>query len=188
MRSVIVKEPGQLNIASRPVPVPGSHEVRVKIAFAGICGSDVHIYQGHNPFAKYPRVIGHEFFGIVDAVGEQVSPARIGERVAVDPVVSCGHCYPCSVGRPNVCAQLQVIGVHRDGGFSDYACVPAKNAWRIPEAISDRQATMVEPFTIAANITAQLQPTPQDIALVYGAGPMCLTVIQALKGCMALSR
>lgn len=111
MRSVIVKEPGQLNIASRPVPVPGSHEVRVKIAFAGICGSDVHIYQGHNPFAKYPRVIGHEFFGIVDAVGEQVSPARIGERVAVDPVVSCGHCYPCSVGRPNVCAQLQVIGV-----------------------------------------------------------------------------
>ncbi len=182
MRSVVVKEPGQLNIESRPVPVPGAHEVRVKIAFAGICGSDVHIYHGHNPFAKYPRVIGHEFYGIIDAVGEQVSPARIGERVAVDPVVSCGHCYPCSVGRPNVCTQLQVIGVHRDGGFSDYACVPAKNAWRIPEAISDRQATMVEPFTIAANITAQLQPTAQDIALVYGAGPMGLTIIQALKG------
>ena len=122
MRSVVVKEPGQLNIESRPVPVPGAHEVRVKIAFAGICGSDVHIYHGHNPFAKYPRVIGHEFYGIIDAVGEQVSPARIGERVAVDPVVSCGHCYPCSVGRPNVCTQLQVIGVHRDGGFSDYAC------------------------------------------------------------------
>lgn len=106
MRSVVVKEPGQLNIESRPVPAPGAHEVRVKIAFAGICGSDVHIYQGHNPFAKYPRVIGHEFFGIIDAVGEQVSSARIGERVAVDPVVSCGHCYPCSVGRPNVCARL----------------------------------------------------------------------------------
>ena len=62
MRSVVVKEPGQLNIESRPVPVPGAHEVRVKIAFAGICGSDVHIYHGHNPFAKYPRVIGHEFY------------------------------------------------------------------------------------------------------------------------------
>ena len=73
-------------------------------------------------------------------------------------------------------------------GFSDYACVPAKNARRIPEAISDRQATMVEPFTIAANITAQLQPTAQDIATVYGAGPMGLTIIQALKGYMALSR
>ncbi len=67
MRSVVVKEPGQLNIESRPVPVPGAHEVRVKIAFAGICGSDVHIYHGHNPFAKYPRVIGHEFYGIIDA-------------------------------------------------------------------------------------------------------------------------
>lgn len=122
MRSVVVKEPCQLNIESRPVPVPGAHEVRVKIAFAGICGSDVHIYHGHNPFAKYPRVIGHEFYGIIDAVGEQVSPARIGERVAVDPVVSCGHCYPCSVGRPNVCTQLRVIGVHRDG---DLATMPA---------------------------------------------------------------
>ncbi|PCQ12899.1 Zn-dependent oxidoreductase, partial [Klebsiella pneumoniae] len=101
MRSVVVKEPGQLNIESRPVPVPGAHEVRVKIAFAGICGSDVHIYHGHN-LREISRVIGHEFYGIIDAVGEQVSPARIGERVAVDPVVSCGHCYPCSVGRPNV--------------------------------------------------------------------------------------
>lgn len=86
MRSVVVKEPGQLNIESRPVPVPGAHEVRVKIAFAGICGSDVHIYHGHNPFAKYPRVIGHEFYGIIDAVGEQVSPARIGERARWTPL------------------------------------------------------------------------------------------------------
>lgn len=182
MRSVVVKEPGQLIIDQRPVPAPAAHEVRVKIAFAGICGSDVHIYQGHNPFAKYPRVIGHEFFGIIDAVGEGVDAARIGQRVSVDPVVSCGHCYPCSVGRPNVCVQLQVIGVHRDGGFSDYACVPAENAWHIPDSISARQATMVEPFTIAANITAQVEPQQQDIALVYGAGPMGLTVIQALKG------
>lgn len=182
MRSVVVKEPGQLIIDQRPVPAPAEHEVRVKIAYAGICGSDVHIYEGHNPFAKYPRVIGHEFFGIIDAVGKSVDAARIGQRVSVDPVVSCGHCYPCSVGRPNVCVELQVIGVHRDGGFSDYACVPAKNAWPIPDSISAREATMVEPFTIAANITAQVKPLQQDIALVYGAGPMGLTVIQALKG------
>ncbi|CBG91303.1 Zn-dependent oxidoreductase [Citrobacter rodentium] len=188
MRSVVVEKPGQLTIAQRPVPEPGAHEVRVKVVFAGICGSDVHIYHGHNPFAKYPRVIGHEFFGLIDAVGEGVDGARLGQRVSVDPVVSCGHCYPCSVGRPNVCSQLQVIGVHRDGGFSDYVCVPAKNAYPIPENISDRQATMVEPFTIAANITAQMKPTPQDIALVYGAGPMGLTAIQALKGVYGVSQ
>ncbi|CAI1197371.1 Sorbitol dehydrogenase [Serratia liquefaciens] len=182
MQSVVIEKPGQLVIQQRPLPQPAANEVRVKIKFAGICGSDVHIYHGHNPFARYPRVIGHEFFGVIDQVGSDVDPQRIGERVAVDPVVSCGHCYPCSIGRPNVCTELQVIGVHRDGGFSDYACAPARNAYRIPDSISDRHAAMVEPFTIGANITAHLQPTADDIALIYGAGPMGLTVIQTLKG------
>ena len=182
MNSVVIQEPGKLVIEQRALPVPAAGEVRVRVSYAGICGSDVHIYHGHNPFAKYPRVIGHEFFGHIDSVGEGVDTSRIGERVVVDPVVSCGHCYPCSIGRPNVCTELQVIGVHRDGGFSDYACAPAKNAYVVPAAIPDKLASMVEPFTIAANITAFLKPTPQDTALVYGAGPMGLTVIQVLKG------
>ena len=182
MNSVVIQEPGKLVIEQRALPVPAAGEVRVRVSYAGICGSDVHIYHGHNPFAKYPRVIGHEFFGHIDSVGEGVDTSRIGERVVVDPVVSCGHCYPCSIGRPNVCTELQVIGVHRDGGFSDYACAPAKNAYVVPVAIPDKLASMVEPFTIAANITAFLKPTPQDTALVYGAGPMGLTVIQVLKG------
>ncbi len=177
MRSVVIEQPGRLALQTRALPQPAAGEVRVKVKFAGICGSDVHIYHGHNPFARYPRVIGHEFFGLIDALGEGVDPARLGERVSVDPVVSCGHCYPCSVGRPNVCTSLQVIGVHRDGGFSDYACVPARNAYPVPPAISDRHAAMIEPFSIAANITAHLQPRPDDIALIYGAGPMGLTVI-----------
>lgn len=182
MQSVVIEQPGRLVIQQRPLPQPAAGEVRVKVKFAGICGSDVHIYHGHNPFARYPRVIGHEFFGVIDQVGSDVDPQRIGERVSVDPVVSCGHCYPCSIGRPNVCTELQVIGVHRDGGFSDYACAPARNAYCIPASISDRHAAMVEPFTIAANITAHLQPRADDIALIYGAGPMGLTVIQTLKG------
>ncbi|MBF7982492.1 MULTISPECIES: Zn-dependent oxidoreductase [Rahnella] len=182
MNSVVIQEPGKLVIEQRALPVPAAGEVRVRVSYAGICGSDVHIYHGHNPFAKYPRVIGHEFFGHIDSVGEGVDTARIGERVVIDPVVSCGHCYPCSVGRPNVCNELQVIGVHRDGGFSDYACAPAKNAYNVPASIPDKLASMVEPFTIAANITAFLKPAPQDTALVYGAGPMGLTVIQVLKG------
>ncbi|MCS3407603.1 Zn-dependent oxidoreductase [Serratia sp. AKBS12] len=182
MKSVVIEQPGKLVIQQRELPQPAADEVRVKVKFAGICGSDVHIFHGHNPFAKYPRVIGHEFFGVIDAIGSDVDDRQLGERVSVDPVVSCGQCYPCSVGRPNVCASLQVIGVHRDGGFSDYACVPARNAYRIPDTISDRHAAMIEPFTIAANITAHLQPTEQDVALIYGAGPMGLTVIQTLKG------
>ena len=182
MKSVAIKQPNELVIEEREVPQPKSGEVRVKVKLAGICGSDSHIYRGHNPFAKYPRVIGHEFFGVIDAVGEGVDQSRIGERVSVDPVISCGCCYPCSVGRPNVCSSLTVLGVHRDGGFSQYAVVPSKNAYVIPNEIDDEFAVMIEPFTIAANATAQLKPTQNDIALIYGAGPMGLTSVQALKG------
>lgn len=182
MKSIVIQKPNELLIEERPLPVPAPGEVRVKITLAGICGSDSHIYRGHNPFAKYPRVIGHEFFGVIDAVGEGVEKARLGQRVSVDPVISCGECWPCSVGKPNVCTSLVVLGVHRDGGFSEYAVVPAKNAWTIPDTISDRHAVMVEPFTIAANVTGHAQPTDKDIALIYGAGPMGLTAIQVLKG------
>ncbi|WHP29430.1 Zn-dependent oxidoreductase [Trabulsiella odontotermitis] len=182
MKSIVIQQPNELDIADLPLPEPCAGEVRVRVKLAGICGSDSHIYRGHNPFAKYPRTIGHEFFGVIDATGDGVSPQRIGERVSVDPVISCGHCYPCSVGKPNVCTSLVVLGVHRDGGFSDYAMVPAKNAWTIPEAIADDDAVMIEPFTIAANVCGQVNPMTQDVALVYGAGPMGLTTVQVLKG------
>lgn len=182
MKSITIQQPGKLVIQERSVPQPLPGDVRIRVSSAGICGSDVHIYRGHNPFAKYPRVIGHEFFGHIDAVGEGVEPSRIGERVVGDPVVSCGQCYPCLVGRPNVCAELQVIGVHRDGGFSEFITLPARNAHVVPQSIPDNEATMVEPFTIAANICSQMNPGPLDIAMIYGAGPMGLTSIQALRG------
>ncbi|MDR2860153.1 MAG: Zn-dependent oxidoreductase [Mediterranea sp.] len=182
MKNIVVKEPNNLIIEDKDVPQPKTGEVRIQVKLAGICGSDSHIYHGHNPFAKYPRVIGHEFFGLIDAVGAGVDNSRIGERVSVDPVISCGHCYPCSVGRPNVCTSLVVLGVHRDGGFSEYTVVPSKNAYTIPDSIPDEFAVMIEPFTIAANVTSHLQPTEKDIALVYGAGPIGLTNIQVLKG------
>ncbi len=182
MKSIVIKQPEELVIEERPLPEPGVGEVRVKVKIAGICGSDSHIYRGHTPFARYPRVIGHEFFGVIDAVGEGVTDKQMGERVCVDPVISCGHCYPCSVGKPNVCTSLVVLGVHRDGGFSEYAVVPAKNAWSVEDNIADHHAVMVEPFTIAANVTGQVNPTEADVALIYGAGPMGLTTLQALKG------
>ncbi|MGL5522897.1 MAG: Zn-dependent oxidoreductase [Aeromonas veronii] len=188
MKSVVIKQPHQLELTERPLPVPAEGEVRIRVLRAGICGSDVHIFHGNNPFAKYPRVIGHEFFGVIDAVGEGIPEADLGKRVVVDPVVSCGDCYPCSVGRPNVCSHLQVIGVHRDGGFSEYACVPHVNVYELPDDIPDEEAAMIEPFTIAANICAQLQPTEKDVVLIYGAGPMGLTSIQALRGVYCVDR
>ncbi|CCD85443.1 Starvation-sensing protein RspB [Bradyrhizobium sp. ORS 285] len=180
MKSLVVERPGRLSIETRATPEPAAGEVRIKVERAGICGSDIHILHGSNPFARYPRVIGHEFFGRIDKLGEGVN-ARLGARVVVDPVVSCGTCYPCSVGRPNVCAELAVLGVHRDGGFSEYACVPAENAHLLPDSVDDDKAPLVEPFSIAANITDHTRVFASDVALVYGAGPIGLTVIQVLK-------
>jgi L-gulonate 5-dehydrogenase len=182
MLSVVVEQPNRMAVCERPRPEPGAGELRVRVRYAGICGSDLHIYHGQNPFVIYPRVIGHEFVGRIDAVGAGVDAARIGERVAVDPVVSCGHCYACSVGRSNVCRNLQVIGVHRDGGFSEFMCAPAGNAYPIPDGIAETCAAIIEPFAVAANVTSRTGVFPSDVALVYGAGPLGLNILQVLKG------
>lgn len=181
MLSVVVDQPNRLVLRELPLPEPGPGELRVRVRYAGICGSDLHIFHGQNPFVSYPRVIGHEFFGRVEAVGAGVDEARIGERVAVDPVISCGQCQPCRLGRRNVCRKLSVLGVHRDGGFSQYVCAPAANAYRIPAAIAEACASIIEPFAVTANVTARTGVLGDDVALVYGAGPVGLNLLQVLK-------
>lgn len=182
MKSILVEKPNQLSTIEREVPTPSAGEVRARVRLAGICSSDSHIYRGYNPLAKYPRVTGHEFLGVIDAAGEGVENARVGERVAVDPIVSCGYCYLCSIDKPNVRTTLTILGIHVNGGFSGYAVAPTKNAWKIPGAVANQYAMMTEPFTIAVNVTGHGQSTESDTALVYGAGPIGLTVVQVLKG------
>ncbi|KUZ17499.1 oxidoreductase [Burkholderia diffusa] len=181
MLSVVVDRPNSMAVREVPLPMPAAGEVRVKVRYAGICGSDLHIFRGKNPFVSYPRVIGHEFVGTIESVGAGVDAARLGETVAVDPVISCGHCHACTIGRRNVCRHLTVLGVHRDGGFSEFTCVPAGNAYRIPDAIADTCAAIVEPFAVAANATSRTGVLPGDVALIYGAGTVGLTILQVLK-------
>jgi L-gulonate 5-dehydrogenase len=181
MLSVVVDRPNSLAVREMPKPSPAAGEVSVRVRYAGICGSDLHIFRGHNPFVSYPRIIGHEFVGRIESVGEGVDAARVGELVAVDPVISCGRCHACQIGRQNVCRNLVVLGVHRDGGFSEYVCAPARNAYRIPERIAESCAAIVEPFAVAANVTARTGVLPSDVALIYGAGTVGLTILQVLK-------
>jgi L-gulonate 5-dehydrogenase len=181
MLSVVVDQPNSLAVREMPMPEPADGEVRVRVRYAGICGSDLHIYHGMNPFVSYPRIIGHEFFGRIDKVGPGVDPARVGERVTVDPVISCGKCHACLIGRRNVCRNLSVLGVHREGGFSQYVCAPAQNAYVIPAGVTETCASIIEPFAVAANVTSRTGVLPQDVALVYGAGPVGLNLLQVLK-------
>lgn len=182
MPQILVQEPLKLVVASAaPAAAPGDDEVLVRVFRAGICGSDMHILHGSNPFAVYPRVIGHEFAGVVAAVGTGVNGVAEGDHVVVDPVVACGHCYPCRVGRSNVCANLQVIGVHRDGGFRDYVAVPAANVVKTPKDMPFGLAALAEPFSIAANVLDRVGCGANDSVLVYGAGTVGATVIQVAK-------
>jgi L-gulonate 5-dehydrogenase len=144
----------------------------------------MHIYHGKNPFARYPRVIGHEALGTVAAFGAEVQGFAIGDRVALDPVVSCGVCRACRSGRPNVCRNIQVVGVHCDGGMSEFCVIPAANAVKVPDNLSDRAAVMAEPYSIAANIMLRSEAEATDIALIYGAGVIGLASLHAagMKG------
>ncbi|WP_411380066.1 Zn-dependent oxidoreductase [Pseudomonas sp. MPB26] len=181
MKAFQVRAPFEYGLAQVEVPHVAPGEVKVDVAYAGICGSDMHIIHGQNAFVRFPRVTGHEFSGVVREVGEGVDNLKVGDRVCIDPVISCGTCYPCRINRPNVCTRLQVIGVHRDGGFSEQVCVPADNAHRLPDSMSLSHAALVEPYTIALNVLDRMQPEPGDSLLIYGAGVIGLTLVQMAR-------
>lgn len=183
MKSLVIKEANQYELIEKEIPQCGPEEVIVKVAFAGVCGSDMHILHGQNPFVVYPRVSGHEFSGVIVHTGKQVSGLATGDPVVVDPVISCGHCRPCQNHRSNTCLNLQVIGVHRDGGFSEYQAVPASNVYKVADHVSLRQAALTEPYSIAANVFERLQPCAGDTILIYGAGVIGLTIVQDSPDC-----
>ena len=119
MKAIRVMAPGEICMTELPRPAVTPTSAVIRVMACGICGSDVHIKYGRNPYATYPRVPGHEVAGVVEEVGAEVTRFRAGDRVVVEPIISCGHCYPCRIGRRNVCEHLTVYGCHVDGGFAE---------------------------------------------------------------------
>ncbi|MFC0406908.1 Zn-dependent oxidoreductase [Roseomonas elaeocarpi] len=182
MVSIAVAQPGMLEIRTEEASLhPGEGEVLVRVRRAGICGSDMHILHGSNPFARYPRVIGHEFAGHVVETGKGVEGLVAGDAVVADPVLACGHCYPCRIGRPNVCSNLEVLGVHRDGGFRDHVVLPASNCVKVPDSLPIEIAALAEPFAVAANVLSRTGISAEDTVLIYGAGTVGLTALQVAR-------
>ncbi len=181
MKAVVVEKPGSIAVVERDIPEITETQVLVKVKAAGICGSDVHIFHGKNAFATYPRVVGHEFVGEVVKVGSQTEHIAVGDRVAVDPVVSCGHCYACQHDRHNVCSSLQVMGVHRDGGFQEYVAADYRQAYKLPDNIPWEIAATVEPYSIGAQVAHRGRLTGDDTVLICGAGPIGLIILQVAK-------
>lgn len=182
MKTVVVEKPGKLVIAEKTMPQEARDgEVIIKVKAAGICGSDAHIYHGRSAFATYPRIIGHEITGEVYMTGNSVENIKPGDKVAVDPVISCGSCYACRIGRHNVCSNLKVLGVHVDGGYREYLSVNAKNVHKLPDDIPWEYAAMIEPYSIAAEAIDRGCLSSDDSVLICGAGPIGLVILQAVK-------
>lgn len=182
MKAIKVIEPFKVEIVDVPKPeIKNDDDVIVRITSGGICGSDIGIYNGTNSLATYPRLIGHEFGGIVTETGKNVTSVKAGDKVAVDPVISCGHCYACRIGRHNVCSALEVMGVHRDGGFAEFVCAPEANIHKFHKDFDESFLGLVEPFTIGVEINRRGQITKGDKVLIMGSGPIGIAAMQVAK-------
>ena len=182
MKAVQIVKPNQLEVIEVPMPeLTEKDNVLVKMTAAGICGSDVGIYHGKNAAATYPRVIGHEMVGDVVEVGENATKFKVGDRVIIDQVTACGHCYACRKGRPNVCANLKVRGVHIDGGYREFMAVPESDCYRLPDSLSYEDAVMIEPTTIAVQACSRAQIEFEDNVLIIGAGALGNSILRIAR-------
>ena len=183
MKAIIVDKPFSLQIQDLPMPeIRRPDEVLIQIVAGGICGSDIQIYNGTNSLATYPRVIGHEFGGKVVETGSAVTRLKAGDIVAVDPVCSCGACYACTHNRHNVCRDVEVLGVHRNGGFAEYVVVPEKQCYVIDSGkLPARACCLVEPYSIGMQVNNRGGVTAEDKLLVMGSGPIGISIMQVAK-------
>lgn len=184
MKALVKTAVGQnhVELAEWPEPYPAPDEIKLKIAAAGICGTDLHILKGAWP-CQIPVVIGHEFCGIVVDVGSQVKGFKPGDRVVgSNPARTCGSCYHCRAGNPFMCPSRVSAGYMIDGAFADYFCICAQQCHLLPSQVSWRQATLGEPLAVAVRaVMERTRPQAGDCVLVSGPGPLGLLTMQLAK-------
>jgi L-iditol 2-dehydrogenase len=187
MKAAVFYETEDLRIEDVPEPEAGADEVVVKVLACGFCGSDIEYYYGRSPLGtadgKGPLVLGHEICGQVVQAGrlaEQYGLAE-GDRVALNPVQSCNACNACRAGKLQFCQNLTVLGVTMNGGFAEYVNTKIAHAYKLPESLSDEQGAFVEMLSSAVYSVKRAEIEPGDFAVVYGPGPVGLSMVQLLK-------
>jgi L-iditol 2-dehydrogenase len=190
MKALLLSEYSKLEVADLPRPVAGPDEVLVQVAACGICGSDVHGYDGSTGRRIPPLVMGHEAAGVVAEVGDGVSRFAVGDRVTFDSTVYCGACDYCLSGQINLCDNRQVVGVstpdfRRAGAFAEFVSVPERVVYRLPDELSFAEAAMLEAVSVALHAVAVSDIKGGETALVIGAGMIGLLILQAARaaGC-----
>jgi 2-desacetyl-2-hydroxyethyl bacteriochlorophyllide A dehydrogenase len=180
VKAAVISSPGVVEVATVDDPAPGPREVVVEVSACGLCGTDLHILQGE--FAPtLPVIPGHEFAGVVAAVGQAVDELAVGARVAVDPSLYCHECHYCRIGHDNLCERWGAIGVSTAGGAAEYAVAPVANCVPIPGHVRLEDAALVEPLACAVRGYDVLASQLGSHVLIYGSGTMGLMMLQLAK-------
>ena len=181
MDAILLEKPREFRMTTIPAAAsPGPGEALVKVHRVGICGTDISGYLGKMPFYSYPRIPGHELGVEVLAVGAGVTNVKAGDRCSVEPYMNCGKCFSCGRGRPNCCENLQVLGVHVDGGLRPQFVLPARKL-HTSKSLAWEQLALVETLAIGCHAVNRGMPASDEPVLVVGAGPIGLSVIEFVK-------
>jgi 2-desacetyl-2-hydroxyethyl bacteriochlorophyllide A dehydrogenase len=179
MKAIKILKPHQLEIADAAIPTPGARDVLIKVIASGICGTDIHIFRGEY-LGTYPVIPGHEFAGVVEQVGAQVTRFKPGDHVAIEPNISCDNCANCLSNRQNFCLNWQGIGVTLPGGMAQYAIAPEKAVFNIGNLPFEAGAFM-EPLSCVLHGVERLNPALADQIAIIGAGPIGCLLLQSLR-------
>jgi L-iditol 2-dehydrogenase len=185
MKAAVMDKPGSIVIKEVPVPEVGDHEVLVQIMAVGVCGSDLHYYE-HGRIGRFvvekPIILGHECAGVIVAAGDKVTKAVIGDRVAVEPGVTCGHCSACKAGRYNLCPDVQFLATPPvDGAFVQYLAIREDMVFRIPDHLSFEEAACNEPFSVGIHAAKRSRLQAGETVAIMGMGPVGLMAVAAAK-------
>jgi 2-desacetyl-2-hydroxyethyl bacteriochlorophyllide A dehydrogenase len=181
MKAGILYDDRDIRLGEAPDPRIGPGQVLVAPSYTGICGTDLHIYRGEfSNRVTYPAIPGHEFGGMVEEVGAEVKGLKRGDRVVVDPVISCHSCPACRTGHLNACRTLKLLGIDLDGGFGQYVAAPASHVYLLPEEISLAHAPMVEMYGLGQHVLQRGEVQLGETVVILGAGKLGLSILDVL--------
>ena len=181
MKAAILHDDRDIRLSDAPEPHTRRDEVLVALVYAGICGTDLHVYRGEfHGRVKFPAILGHEFGGVVQEVGKDVTDFKAGDRVVVDPIIPCQSCPACLTGHLNACRNLKLLGIDLDGGFGQYVAAPANRVYPLPESISMIHAPMVEMYGLGHHVLQRGGVQPGETVAILGAGKLGLSVLDVL--------
>lgn len=184
MKALIYEGPSIMNVRDAETPVVGEDELLIRVAYSGICGSELSGFLGKNSLRKPPMIFGHEFSGTIETMGARVAAEgawTIGERVTANPLVTCGRCEACLGGRQQLCANRKLLSAALPGSNAEFVKIAAANVFRVPEGLSLQDAALAEPVACAVRAAELAAAKPTDAVLVVGMGPIGLLTLQALK-------